>query len=103
LLLSIIPIIISSLLMNSLNLTSNSGGIFCNIIETIADWIANFGYSAIFVAALLENLVPPIPSELIFPLAGFAAFTNNLGISGAVGMSLAGALGSTVGAYIMLL
>ena len=71
------------------------------MIETTADWIASFGYPAIFAAALLENLVPPIPSELTFPLAGFAAYTKNLGISGAVGMSFAGALGSTVGALII--
>jgi membrane protein DedA with SNARE-associated domain len=101
LVLSIFTIIVSSLLLNSVNLTSNSGGLFGNMIEITADWIASFGYPAIFAAALLENLVPPIPSELIFPLAGFAAYTKNLGVAGAVGMSFAGALGSTVGALII--
>ena len=71
------------------------------MIETTADWIANFGYPAIFAAPLLENLVPPIPSELIFPLAGFTAYIKNLGIGGVVGMSFAGALGSTVGALLI--
>ena len=29
------------------------------------------GYGAIFTAMLLENIFPPIPSELIMPLGGF--------------------------------
>ena len=29
------------------------------------------GYGAIFAAMFLENLFPPIPSELIMPLGGF--------------------------------
>ena len=29
------------------------------------------GYAAIFAAMFLENLFPPIPSELIMPLGGF--------------------------------
>ena len=31
------------------------------------------GYTAIFAAMFLENLFPPIPSELIMPLGGFYA------------------------------
>jgi membrane protein DedA with SNARE-associated domain len=91
------------LLVSSPIITSNSegNGIFGNIIETITGWIANFGYPAMFAAALLENLIPPIPSELIFPLAGFAAHINDLGIFTAVGMAIVGALGSTVGALII--
>ena len=29
------------------------------------------GYGAIALVMLLENVIPPIPSELIMPLAGF--------------------------------
>ncbi|MCX5927242.1 MAG: DedA family protein, partial [Cyanobium sp. LacPavin_0920_WC12_MAG_63_22] len=29
------------------------------------------GYGAIFAAMFLENIFPPIPSELIMPLGGF--------------------------------
>ena len=40
------------------------------------DWIQGFlaqtGYAGIAVLMLLENVFPPIPSELIMPLAGFA-------------------------------
>jgi membrane protein DedA with SNARE-associated domain len=76
-------------------------GIFGNMIEIISGWIANYGYPAVFAAALLENLFPPIPSELVFPLIGFSAQTNDLGIAGAIGMAIVGAVGSTVGAIII--
>lgn len=73
-----------------------------NVVNVTTSWIAEYGYVGVFTAALVENLFPPIPSELIFPLAGIAAFTKDLGfIEGVLGMSLAGAAGSTVGALII--
>lgn len=97
------PLILSKLVFASSNTVSNTSDhdIFGNMIELITDWIANYGYPSVFAAALLENLFPPIPSELVFPLIGFSAQTNNLGIGGAIGMALIGAIGSTVGAIII--
>lgn len=97
------PIILSELIVASPNTISNmtGHGIFGNMIEIISDWIANYGYPAVFAAALLENLFPPIPSELVFPLIGFSAQTNDLGMAGAIGMAIVGAVGSTVGAIII--
>lgn len=46
-------------------------------IETIVEWITNLmqaiGGPGVFLAVLLENVFPPIPSEVILPLAGFTA------------------------------
>lgn len=97
------PIILSELVVASPNTISNmtGHGIFGNMIEIISGWIANYGYPAVFAAALLENLFPPIPSELVFPLVGFSAQTNDLGMAGAIGMAIVGAVGSTVGAIII--
>jgi membrane protein DedA with SNARE-associated domain len=97
------PIILSELVVASPNtiLNMTGHGIFGNMIEMIAGWIANYGYPSVFAAALLENLFPPIPSELVFPLVGFSAQTNDLGMAGAIGMAIVGALGSTVGAIII--
>ena len=73
-----------------------------NIVNVTTTWIAEYGYVGVFTAALVENLFPPIPSELIFPLAGITAYTKDLGfIEGVIGMSIAGAAGSTVGALII--
>src|ERR671910_2439840 len=80
---------------------SGKDSVFDTVTAAVSSWIAEFGYPAIFVAALLENLFPPIPSEVIFPLVGFVAYHNNLGIIHAIAMGLVGALGSTVGAIVI--
>lgn len=62
------------------------------------DWIqqtmTSLGYPGIAFLMFLENIFPPIPSELIMPLAGFTAGTGELSF---VGVVLAGALGSLLG------
>jgi membrane protein DedA with SNARE-associated domain len=100
---SLFPIILSGLAFASTNTVSNVAdhGIFGNVIELITGWISNYGYPSVFAVALLENLFPPIPSELVFPLIGFSAQTNDLGIATAIGMAIIGGVGSTVGAIII--
>lgn len=46
---------------------------------------------------LAENLCPPIPSEVILPLAGFLVSRGDLGLIQAL---LAAAPGSLLGAYV---
>jgi membrane protein DedA with SNARE-associated domain len=77
------------------------GSIFDSITKTVSSWISDFGYPAVFLVALLENLFPPIPSEVIFPLVGFVAYHNNLGIAHAISMGIVGAIGSTAGAVVI--
>ncbi|MGZ3215052.1 DedA family protein [Paracoccus sp. T5] len=64
------------------------------------DWITGLlqGGGALAIAALmlLENVFPPIPSELIMPLAGFNAARGGTSLWLAV---LAGGIGSTLGAW----
>ncbi len=55
-----------------------------------------FGYSAILLAMFLENLFPPIPSELIMPLGGFYVQQGQLNFFPVV---LAGLLGTVLGAF----
>lgn len=63
------------------------------------DWIIELleqtGYLGIAFLMFLENLFPPIPSELIMPSAGFQASQGNLHI---VGVVAAGTAGSLLGA-----
>lgn len=63
------------------------------------DWITGFvargGYLGVFLLMLAENIVPPIPSELIMPLAGFTAARGQLGF---VAVVIAGTAGSVLGA-----
>jgi len=60
----------------------------------MTDLIQQGGYLGIAVLMLAENLFPPIPSELIMPLAGFAAARGELNV---VLVILFGALGSLLG------
>ncbi|WP_094556184.1 DedA family protein [Synechococcus sp. 1G10] len=53
------------------------------------------GYGAIFGAMFLENLFPPIPSELIMPLGGFYVQQGQLAF---VPVVLAGLAGTVLGA-----
>lgn len=54
------------------------------------------GYLAIFFAMFLENLFPPIPSELIMPLGGFYIQQGQLDFLPVV---FAGLLGTLLGAF----
>jgi len=57
--------------------------------------VEQWGYVGIFSAMVLENVIPPIPSELIMPLAGFYVGQGKLNF---VLVVLAGLLGTVVGA-----
>ena len=54
------------------------------------------GYLVIAVVMLLENVIPPIPSEVVMPLAGFLVHEGKLDLIPAV---LAGLLGTVLGAW----
>ncbi|MDX1931091.1 MAG: DedA family protein [Capsulimonadales bacterium] len=55
-------------------------------------------YPGIFFLMALENIFPPIPSELIMPVAGFKAGSGELNLWGAI---LAGSLGSLLGQTVL--
>ncbi len=72
-------------------------------ILSIPDFISNavelnqwIGYAAIFLAMFLENVIPPIPSEIIMPLGGFYVSQGQLDF---VPVVLSGVLGTLLGAY----
>lgn len=65
----------------------------------MTEWITNtmnsLGYLGIGLLMFAENLFPPIPSELIMPLAGFTVAQGKMNFSYAV---LAGVIGTVLGA-----
>jgi membrane protein DedA with SNARE-associated domain len=70
----------------------------------VFDWIVSLidkaGYVGIALLMLLENIFPPIPSEVIMPLAGFSAAKGTLSFAGVV---ISGTVGSLAGAYFWFL
>jgi membrane protein DedA with SNARE-associated domain len=65
------------------------------VAEWITDTITRLGYPGIAFLMFLENVFPPIPSELIMPFAGFAAARGGLSMPGVVA---AGLVGTVLGA-----
>jgi membrane protein DedA with SNARE-associated domain len=67
----------------------------------MAAWVislmSSLGYWGIALLMFLENLFPPIPSELIMPLAGFTVAQGKMNFGVAV---FAGTVGTMVGTYV---
>jgi membrane protein DedA with SNARE-associated domain len=68
------------------------------LTEWVLSIVERLGYPAILLLVALENLVPPIPSEVILPLAGFLVGQGKFNYPAAV---VAATLGSTLGALIL--
>lgn len=70
----------------------------------MADWAASMmeqgGLAAVALLMFLENVFPPIPSEVVMPLAGYGA---RQGESGLALVILAGSVGSLAGAWFWFL
>ena len=58
----------------------------------------DFGYIGVFLLIMIENLFPPIPSEVILTFGGFMTTETNLTVTGVI---IASTLGSVVGAIIL--
>lgn len=71
-------------------------------VQGVAGWavglMERLGAVGAGVAVALENLFPPLPSEVILPLAGFAAARGDLGLVAAIVFTT---LGSVVGALAL--
>lgn len=69
----------------------------------MADWIIGFiedhGYLGVAALMLLENVFPPIPSELIMPFAGFVSARGTLNPFGVLVAGVAGSLAGTLPWY----
>lgn len=70
------------------------------MFEWMTGLIQDAGYLGIALLMLAENVFPPIPSELIMPLAGFTAARGELNL---VLVILMGTLGSLAGAIFWYL
>jgi len=68
------------------------------VVEWITDFINSIGLVGVALLVALENVFPPIPSEVILLLAGYNVELNRFGFVGAV---LAATVGSIVGAYFL--
>ena len=69
-----------------------------SLSEWVTDVIDRLGYVGVALLIALENLFPPIPSEIVLPFAGFVASDGDANL---IGMIVAATIGSLVGAWIL--
>lgn len=67
------------------------------MFEFITGIIESVGALGVAILMLAENVFPPIPSELIMPLAGFKAATGDLSL---IAVVVGGTVGSVLGAWL---
>lgn len=64
----------------------------------IKDLMEEFGYVGVFLLIALENVFPPIPSEVILTFGGYMTHGTNLSVTGVI---IASTLGSIAGALVL--
>lgn len=64
----------------------------------VQDVIESLGYVGVALLVVIENLFPPIPSEIVLPFAGFVAQRGDASV---VVMIVAATIGSVVGALVL--
>jgi membrane protein DedA with SNARE-associated domain len=72
------------------------------MLENLTDWatdvVERLGYLGVAMLVALENVFPPIPSEVVLGLAGYTASRGDASV---IGMIIAATIGSVVGALIL--
>lgn len=63
------------------------------MFEWASNIVRSLGYPGVALLTFLENVFPPIPSELIIPLAGFVAAEGQMNVWGVLVAGTAGSLG----------
>jgi membrane protein DedA with SNARE-associated domain len=70
---------------------------FDSLLMWISQFLGEHLYEGIFLAALLETIIPPIPTLAIFPTAGFLASQQGIPLIELIPMIILGAIGATIG------
>lgn len=69
-----------------------------NFLEEV---INQFGYAAIVILIAVENIFPPIPSEVILTFGGFMTAATDMTIAGVIIASTAGSVGGAIVLYYL--
>ena len=74
-----------------------------SLIEFVTMLITDYLYAGVFFAALIETIIPPIPTMAVFPTAGFIASQNGLGLPELFLLGILGGLGASIGSTVIYL
>ena len=71
------------------------------LVQWITDLLSEYLFLGVFLAAVLETAIPPIPTMVVFLTAGFIASQNNLTVIEAVLLGITGGLGASIGSSLI--
>jgi membrane protein DedA with SNARE-associated domain len=71
------------------------------IIEYARNLLGSMGYAGLVAVIFIENVFPPIPSDVLLPLAGFTAATTSMTLLGAILATTAGSLLGAITLYYL--
>ena len=74
-----------------------------SLIELLTTLIGEHLFAGVFFAALIETIIPPIPTMVVFPTAGFIASQNGLELPELFLLGIVGGLGASVGSTVIYL
>ena len=74
-----------------------------SLIELITTLIEDYLFLGVFLAALIETIIPPIPTMAVFPTAGFIASQNGLELPELFLLGIVGGLGASIGSTLIYL
>jgi len=77
--------------------------VFESLIEWITTLVTEYLYAGVFLAALIETIIPPIPTMAVFPTAGFVASQNGLEIPELILLGIVGGIGASIGSTVIYL
>lgn len=77
--------------------------VFEVFVEWVTSLLAEYLYAGVFIAALIETIIPPIPTMAVFPTAGFLASQNNFELYQVVLLGIIGGLGASIGSTVIYL
>ena len=73
------------------------------LIQWISDLLSEYLFAGVFIAALIETIIPPIPTMAVFPTAGFIASQNGLELHELFLLGIVGGLGASIGSTVIYL
>ena len=74
-----------------------------SLIEFVTTLITDYLYVGVFLAALIETIIPPIPTMAVFPTAGFIASQNGLELPELFLLGIVGGRGASIGSTVIYL
>ena len=75
--------------------------VFEAFVEWVTSLLAEHLYAGVFIAAIIETVIPPIPTMAVFPTAGFLASQNNFELYQVILLGIIGGLGASIGSTVI--